>query len=492
MLRKTENIRYEARHKAYLYQVEAFEAVRSLPFAAIFHEQGLGKTKIAIDLSLEWLRNDEIDSVLIVTKRSLVENWQDEIKAHAFVTACALDQSRAASFFALNSPARLYVAHYEVVKADERRFALFLKTRRVAAILDESQKIKNPESALTKAFHRLAPSFVKRVIMTGTPVANRPFDVWAQIYFLDFGASLGTDFEEFRSKLDLANDLWEDERKRRRFENALGDVFGRIGAFTVRETKDSSGIELPDKTLENLLVESEERQFQLYEEIRTQLRAEVFRDGQLVEDDAEDVLKRLLRLVQVASNPHLVDRSYEQAPGKYPKLIDLLSRAIGAGSKVIVWTSFVENVQWLGRKLHRFGCVSVYGALSVEDRNRAIRSFKTDAECKVLIATPGSAKEGLTLTVANHAIFYDRSFSLDDYLQAQDRIHRISQTQPCYIWNLLCKGTVDEWIDSLLAAKRLAAQLVQADIDRDEYQRRANYDFGRIVREILGLGSHKL
>jgi len=490
MLRKAENIRYEARHKAYLYQIEAFEAVRALPFAAIFHEQGLGKTKIGIDLALEWLRSDAADSVLIVTKRSLIENWQDEIKAHAFISARVLDQNRSASFFSLNSPARLYLTHYEVVKADERRLTLFLKTRRVAAILDESQKIKNPDSDLTKVFLRLAPSFVKRIIMTGTPVANRPFDIWALIYFLDQGASLGSDFEQFRRRLDLSNDLWEDDRKRRRFEDNLSKVFDRISAFTVRETKDSAGIDLPDKRLENLSVEPEERQLELYERFRTELRAEVIRDGQLIEDDAEDILKRLLRLVQVASNPHLVDRSYTQTPGKFPRLLELTTRAVDSGAKVIVWTSFVENAQWLSRELKSFGVASVYGSLPIEERNAAIKSFKADPDCKILVATPGAAKEGLTLTVANHAIFYDRSFSLDDYLQAQDRIHRISQTQTCYIWNLLCRGTVDEWVDSLLAAKRLAAQLAQADIDREEYQRRANYDFGRIVREILGLGSH--
>ena len=69
------------------------------------------------------------------------------------------------------------------------------------------------------------------------------------------------------------------------------------------------------------------------------------------------------------------------------------------------------------------------------------------------MATPGAAKEGLTLTCANHAIFYDRSFSLDDYLQAQDRIHRISQTRECYIHNMIATDTVDEWVDILLTAK---------------------------------------
>ena len=68
----------------------------------------------------------------------------------------------------------------------------------------------------------------------------------------------------------------------------------------------------------------------------------------------------------------------------------------------------------------------------------------------MLFATPASAKEGLTLTEANHVIFYDRGFSLDDYLQAQDRIQNI-QTKTCYVHNIITKGTIDEWIDDYYA-----------------------------------------
>ena len=105
----------------------------------------------------------------------------------------------------------------------------------------------------------------------------------------------------------------------------------------------------------------------------------------------------------------------------------------------------------------------------------------------MLVATPGAAKEGLTLTVANYAVFYDRSFSLDDYLQAQDRIHRISQTKACFILNLVGRNTVDQWVDELLAAKHLAAQLLQGDIDQATYHARAGYEFVRILSEVLGL-----
>ena len=477
-----------ARHEAFLYQVQAVEAVRALEFAALFHEQGLGKTKIGIDLALTWLKEGVCDSVLVVTKRSLVKNWTDEIKAHTFFEPRILGQDRNANFFAFNSPARLYLAHYEVLKSEARRFALFLKTRRVAVILDEAHKIKNPEAEITKAFHELGPGFVRRVIMTGTPVANRPYDLWAQIKFLDGGKSLGNTFDEFREALDLGNELAHDATARERFESELAGVFEKIRPFTVRETKSSASIELPEKTISNVPVDLEPRQKALYEKFRTELRAEVMRGGRFVEDDTEDILKRLLRLVQIASNPALVDESYQGVPAKLLAARDIIQAAIADSSKIIVWTGFIANADWLGRQFAGFGSAVVHGKKAIADRNAAIDRFKQDPECRVLVATPPSAKEGLTLTVANHAVFYDRSFSLDDYLQAQDRIHRISQSRNCRIWNLIATGTIDEWVDMLLAAKHLAAQLAQGDIEASEYTQRASYDFGLVIQKILGHG----
>ena len=487
MLKDRAEIKLAARHHGYAFQVEAVEAVKDLPFAALFHEQGLGKTKIGLDLALDWIKRQIVDSVLIVTKRGLVTNWTDELKAHTYLSARVLTQNRSANFFSLNSPSRLYLTHYEAVKSEERRLALFLKTRRVGVILDEAHKIKNPQSGISQTLHRLAIGFVRRIIMTGTPIANRPFDLWSQIYFLDQGKALGTDFEQFRKRLDLTNDLWADDAKQAEFESGLAEVFAKIRAFAVRETKNSAGIELPEKLIQNLFIEMEREQRALYERYRTDLCASVTRDGVIVEDDAEELLKRLLRLVQIASNPLLVDQSYKETPGKFPRLLQLIEDSVEAGAKLIIWTNFVDNARWLSKKLSHFGVATVHGDLSIGERETSIREFKTENGCRLLIATPGAAKEGLTLTVANRAVFYDRSFSLDDYLQAQDRIHRISQTQACLVWNLLGRGTVDEWVESLLVAKRLAAQLAQADISADQYRIAANYDFGRIVREILGM-----
>jgi SNF2 family DNA or RNA helicase len=123
--------------------------------------------------------------------------------------------------------------------------------------------------------------------------------------------------------------------------------------------------------------------------------------------------------------------------------------------------------------------------MAIERRNSSLDSFIDDPEVKVLIASPGAAKEGLTLTVANNVIFYDRSFSLDDYLQAQDRIHRISQNKICNIYNLIMKDSIDEWVDILIDSKSLMAQLTQGDISIDYYKSKISYSFGDVLKNIL-------
>jgi SNF2 family DNA or RNA helicase len=476
-----------AKQSGFAYQLAAVDAIKNLQYSAIFHEQGLGKTKIGVDLALLWLKQAVVDSVLIVTKKGLIQNWRDEVAAHSHLKPRLLTQDKRGNFYAFNSPVRIYLAHYEVLRSEQKRLSLFLKTRKVAVFLDEAQKIKNPESNVAKALFALSPGFARRVIMTGTPIANRPYDIWAQIYFLDQGKSLGTDFKAFRESLDLTNDLGHDRGKQASFEQALSGLFRKIEWFSVRETKKSAGIKLPGKEIRNVSVDLEARQTEIYEQFREDFAAIVVRDGAPVLDDAEEVLKRLLRLVQVASNPRLVDEAYHALPGKYPALESILGEIAAAGEKAIVWSSFTENVDWLAKELQPFGAVRVHGKMNIEDRNRSIQNFKKKPEHKILVATPASAKEGLTLTVANHAVFFDRSFSLDDYLQAQDRIHRISQTKTSYITNLVAKDTVDEWVDVLLSAKQLAAALGQGDISKQQYESKASYGFGEMVKEILGI-----
>lgn len=473
-----------AKYQAYPYQLDAVRAVKDLTYAAIFHEQGLGKTKIATDLMLLWLGEDLVDTVFVVTKKSLVLNWYDELLSHSYVTPRILSGDRRENSVALNSPVLIYIMNYEVVSSNLDILRQFLRTCRAGVILDESQKIKNPQAKISVAFHSIKDGFERRVIMTGTPVANRPYDIWSQVKFLDDGRALGPSFAEFKAGLDLSNHPTSVSN----YGNRLAEVMETIKPFSVRETKRTAGIELPDKTILTHRAELEPRQWAIYVSYRDELSYELRDDRGLVLDDAEDILKRLLRLVQCASNPALVDEHYGEIPGKFSTLVELFQDIKLHANKVIVWTGFVSNVEWLGNELAQYMPQKVHGHMSVAERNESIRKFKRDSNCRILVATPGAAKEGLTLTIANHAIFYDRGFSLDDYLQAQDRIHRISQTDECFVHNIIATGTVDEWVDELLNAKYQAAQMAQGDISREQFSSTFSYDLSGALAQILSPG----
>ena len=222
-------------------------ATRGLPYAALFHEQGLGKTKMALDLALHWLTSGTVDSVIVVTKKALVPNWERETKFHTNLRPVVLSQDRRSNFFAFNRPGRLYLAHYEVMHSERGRLLLFAKARRLGVILDESQRIKNPSSKAAAALHSLGPHLARRVIMTGTPVANRPYDIWSQVYFLDGGESLGSSYSAFKSETDFKKEFGEDSGATAAFENRLDGIYNKIRHFAIRETKASTELSLPGK-----------------------------------------------------------------------------------------------------------------------------------------------------------------------------------------------------------------------------------------------------
>lgn len=477
---------FETKYEGFEYQKAAVNIIKNLEYSAIFHEQGLGKTKIAMDLLVYWLKEKVLDTVLVVTKKSLVLNWKKEFLKHTTIVPRIMTGSKKDNYFVLNSPARAIVTNYETIVSEKERIVQFARARPlgVGIILDESAKIKNVNSKLTQTFLQIGPEFKKRVIMTGTPVANRPADIWSQIYFLDQGNSLGTNYSEFEKEVDLSNKLYSDKDKQQELSDALSLIFGKIEKFTVRETKNSGIIHLPNKEYFSIEISFDYPQKIMYDKVRREQFLEIIKDDQITIDDNSEIIKRLVRLIEITSNPAIVDDQYSRRPPKIDALIQLVKQIDERGEKVIVWTMFTENIKLIKKYLSQYNPVLIYGKMTMKERNNSVEDFMTDPSVKVLIAT-NAAKEGLTLTVANNAIFYDRSLSLDDYLQAQDRIHRISQTADCNIYNIKIRDSIDMWIDSLLCAKQLAAQLAQGDITQTEYDSKIDYSYGEIIKQIL-------
>ena len=171
--------------------------------------------------------------------------------------------------------------------------------------------------------------------MTGTISANRPYDLWNQIRFLDGGRALDMEYDEAKKLYDLPRT----EEDAEGFPERMADLHARIEGFTIRETKETAGVELPPKNFETWDAVLESRQRVLYDEYEQAARVLIEKDGAHVLDDNSEVLKTLGRLVECAAYPMGIDEGYEEEPGKDEVLDEVLQQRV-KGRKAIIWTGF--------------------------------------------------------------------------------------------------------------------------------------------------------
>jgi SWI/SNF-related matrix-associated actin-dependent regulator 1 of chromatin subfamily A len=437
------------------HQEQGTEFLRTRSAAALFDEQGLGKSKQLIDAIVSSIQDGNLAGALIVCPNTIKSMWGEEIERYSQERYAIFGSGRKARRLAfLSLKASFYVINYEAVAAELPSLRALLRFKKMALVLDESHRIKTPTAAVTRAVHSLRHDAVRRYIMTGTPVANRPEDLWAQVFFLDDGDALGTSFRQFRERFGTGAGGY----------TRIDDLRDRLASVSLRREK-AGTIQLPSKTFTYVSVPLAGEQWRMYDLLRHQLELWV-RDlsGQEIVARAENILVRLVRLAQLASNPALIDAGYAETPAKFVALDRLVETYMARPKeKIIVWTSFVGNIEPLAARYSHYKSVILHGQVDGRSRTAAVAAFKNDPAVRILLANPAVAREGLTLTGARTAIYLDRTFNLVDFLQSQERIHRLSQTFPCEIVILNAADTVDEFIDFSLAQKHRLAKYTQRD-----------------------------
>ncbi len=440
--------------KALLHQVEVINYIDLNEEVALFDEQGLGKTKIVIEALCLAMKRGEIEGALVVAPMSLLYNWEQEVVKHSFLIPIVLRGTEKEKRYKFLTGANFYITNYEAVVAELSRIKRFCKSFRVAIVLDESARVKDPETKTANALFQIREYSRKRIIISGTPVANNPIDLWAQYFFIDGGKLLGDDFKTYKARFNERSTSYGAELK---------ELQEQVTANSIRRCKNDV-LQLPGKTFTNVYADLSDIQNDMYNLLREELKIEVENiDGDIITDEADNILKKLLRLTQIASNPVLIDKGYVGEPAKYIVLDKLISDIVARDEKVIIWTSFVENILLLKNRYSVHKPLVIYGQVPIKDRASIVSIFQDRDENRILIANPAAAREGLTLTRANNAIYLDRNFNLVDYLQSQDRIHRISQTKECKIYKIIARNTIDEYIDRIIELKKEIAQYVQGD-----------------------------
>lgn len=497
LLRLRERIQsYEFKRKPYQHQLTGIEYLLANAESALLDEMGCGKSfQIACTLAI-LLSNKEIDRALVVAPMSLIKTWQGELKLATSEAFTVISGTPAQRTKALASDAKIFLIHYEGLRLEEERLGEWLKQGKGMLVFDESQRIKNLAAQTTTAALKLRPLVERCVIATGTPIANRPLDLFAQYLVMDKGRTFGTRFPAFKNTFcELEIQKIQVGRKTIRVERFVGvrngdELRSRILRTSLRRLK-SEVLDLPPVIFKDYVVDLKAEQKAMYQQMRDTLKIQVSQmSAQDVVSEASTIMVQLLRLSQIASNPTLLDPRYSGSNAKLTELEDLLEDVFSDDTKkVILWSHYVQNVNFLVEHFgEKYKAVGHTGEMDVEERQASVAAFQDDPETRLFIATPQSAKEGLTLLPrdgrmqADTMIYLDLSFDSGSYIQSQARFHRIGQqAERCLVIHLIGESTVDEYIrKSVIEKIRTATQLLddgdKANLDILKTAARLNKD----------------
>ena len=442
------------------YQVSGFNWLHTLDElgwgGCLADDMGLGKTLQAITF-LQYVKEKYAGSThLIVCPTSLIYNWENELKKFAPTLKYHIYYGKDREFSDEHfEDYDLVITSYGIIRSD---LADLLKFHWHYVILDESQAIKNPDAQTTKAVQLLKCK--NRVIMSGTPVQNNTFDLYAQFQFINPGLLGNREFfrTEFANPIDKNNDAEKSAALRR-----------LVYPFLLRRTKEQVAIDLPNKTEMILWCEMEKEQRAVYNEYKNYYRNALLKKIEEVgmAKAGMYVLEGLLRLRQICDSPVLVKS--EDVTTTASVKIEELMREIKENTgnhKLLVFSQFTEMLALLETAMKESNILYSYldGSTPAHKRQEAVDEFQNNEKVKVFLISLKAGGIGLNLTAADYVYIVDPWWNPAVEQQAIDRTHRIGQTRKIFAYRMICKDTVEEKIVELQQRKKqLASDLVTED-----------------------------
>ena len=414
-------------------------------------DMGLGKTiQVIAHLSMLRARGGDDGVDLLVVPASLVDNWNDELARFAPDLRVLIAHPSAIPSRQLKALAAAQVESHDVVittYGTATRTPWMQEFPWRCVVLDEAQAIKNPGAKQTRAIKKLPARW--RLALTGTPVENRLGDLWSLFDFVNPGL-LG-------SAKDFGG-LCKSMSKRR--GDGYAPLRKLVGPYILRRLKTDKRVisDLPDKTevLAHCLLSK--AQAALYKQAVEEL------ESALSEADGIErrgiVLAYLMRFKQICNHPSqwLGDGEYDPAhSGKFQRLIALCEPIAARQEKVLLFTQFRAIMPSLQRCLTDcFGHpgLALHGGTPVKKRQGLVRQFQQDEATPFMVLSLKAGGTGLNLTAANHVVHFDRWWNPAVENQATDRAFRIGQHRNVLVQKFVCKGTVEERIDKLIADKQ--------------------------------------
>jgi non-specific serine/threonine protein kinase len=419
-------------------------------------DMGLGKTVQALSMLHHYKAVNGSLKAIVVCPTTLIYNWKNEVEKFTPSLSWHIHhgsmRSRDANELQKHN---ILITTYGTLRSD---IQLLLKIHFDYVILDESQAIKNPSSKVTKAACLLSAK--NRLCMSGTPLQNNTFDIFAQMNFLNPGL-LGS-MEFFRNEFATPIDKFGEQEQKEHLRKLLYP-------FILRRTKEQVAKDLPDKTETILFCEMEKEQRKIYEAYRNSYRDKILGtiDEQGIDKSQLTILQGLMKLRQICDSPAILNEE-----DKYPNhsiKLDELAREIEENigdHKALIFSQFLGMLALIKQKLIEDNIAFEYfdGSTSAQDREKAIQHFQNNEDCRVFLISLKAGGVGLNLTAADYVYIVDPWWNPAVEQQAIDRTHRIGQTKNIFAYRMICIDTIEDKILQLQERKRkLASELIADD-----------------------------
>lgn len=441
---------YLSRTKPFEHQIESFNYALTHNKFLLGDEQGLGKTKQALDIAVA--RKHKMRHCLIVCGvNNLKWNWYKEVEIHTNEKAHILGSrvNRKGKTVISGSAERLadlkqiHDEYFLITNIETLRDkSIQSQIKKMCSdgiigmtIIDEIHKCKNSQSKQGKAIHCCCSYY--RLALTGTPLMNNPVDLynvlkWLEVenhsltYFknlyCEMGGFGGYEIIGYKNLDQLENSLNKNMLRRRKEEV----------------------LDLPPKIYTDELLDLDSSQDKLYRDVTNQIIEDIDRIMLL-----PNPLTELIRLRQVTSNPNILT-SKNITNVKYDRILDILESTT---NKVIIFSNWTKVINPLYIKLSSLGYNPALVTGESKDPILEMNKFQSDNTCKVILGTTPALGTGYTLTAANTVIFIDEPWSKAIKDQAEDRCHRIGTKGTVNIITLICKDTIDERIHQIIKDK---------------------------------------
>ena len=434
-------------------------------FGELF-EMGCGKTLTTIAVAGALYNLGKIDRVLVVAPTSVCSVWPHDLNQFATFPweARVLLGDKKKRLKALNElenwpfkALRIAVINYESTHR-EGIFEALAAYKPDLIVCDESQRIKNPSAAQSKALHKLGDAAPFRMILSGTPVQNNAVDLYSQYRFLD-PAVYGVNFYAFKNRYCIMGGYGQHQIVGYR---NMDELVEKEHSVAYRVTKEEC-LDLPQQTFINRYVQFTDAEQAIYEQLRKSSFLEL-ETGENV--TATTILTMYLRLMQLTGGFLTADESTRPKQvntAKLDALADIVDDyVVDAGKKLVIFARFRAEIAAIENllRLRKIQYGSIYGDVPMEERGKIVEDFQTNPDTKVFVAQIQTAGLGITLHAASTAVFYSYDYNYANYAQALARIHRIGQRLPVTYIHLVVDGSIDEKILAALENKEDMAKTV--------------------------------